>query len=227
MRNLSIMLLAVLVLLTSHSLVHAEDRYEYIYEDGNNGGYYIDKFSITCTNIPNVFRGWYKNVVYDFNRHTNQLYATSTNDGRLCQISYFMVCFEINLTKNTYKLIESHTYDLNGRVINKNIITPSFQQEIYSNSVMGGMRDAIKRITQNDIVTNPNSNSIIFIALIVGITISALVVYLYAKLTSPTHVDTTTTEGVRKEYEDTSFNSNETKYDFEYPYEDIGKVTGM
>ena len=232
MKKSSIFLCFIFITLLLGFIAYGEDRYEYVCKGVNESMFYLDKSSITRTNTPNVFRCWYKDVVSDLERqHYIKHYTASRSNSnikrKLHQLSYVMYCFEINLEQNTYKSIEEYTYDFSGNLIDKGISSQNVWEKIPHNSVMESMRNAIKRLTQNNIAGIPNANSIIFTALIVGITISALVVYLYAKLTSPTHVDTTTIEGVRKKYEDTSFNSNETKYDFEYPYEDIGKVTGM
>ena len=181
---------------------------------------------------------------------------------KLLQLSYVMYCFEINLTQNIYKGIKEYTYytyDVSGNFIDSGVNTKGVWENIPPNSVMEGMSKAIKLIVLNDTsqrmprvgeynspqhnpaknevsntttTSNYDTSSIVFIALVAGITISVLIVCAYSRLTSQKHVEATAyanTETTASAYteakrEDTT---NSVIDDFDYPYEDIERVTGL
>lgn len=91
---------------------------------------------------------------------------------------------------------------------------------------------AKNEVSNTTITSNYDTSSIVFIALVAGITISVLIVCAYSRLTSQKHVEatvyanieTTASAYTEAKYEDTS---NSIIDDFDYPYEDIERVTGL
>ena len=226
MKKFSIVLLSALTILLFRLTGYCDNRYEYICKGANESLFYLDTSSITRTDVPNVFRCWYRDVVSDVER---QHYVTLGHDRRLYTLSYVMYCFEINLAQNIYKGIEERTYDTNGHLINRSIVTRSVWEKIPSNSVMELMSKAIQRTIQKNTSNRLTANSILFTALLTGVTISVLIVYFYSKFSS--HASSEATEHARtatysrtEEQASTESNIND---DFDYPYKDIGKVTGL
>ena len=260
MKKLSIILLSALTILSLSFTGYCDYRYEYICKGTDESTFYLDRSSITRTSSPNVFRCWYKNIVSNSvrQRYINSR-RDSNIKKKLLQLSYVMYCFEINLTQDTYKGIKEYTYDVSGNFIDSGVNTKGVWENIPPNSVMEGMSKAIKLIVLNDTsqlmprvgeynspqhnpaknevsntttTSNYDTSSIVFIALVAGITISVLIVCAYSRLTSQKHVEATAyanTETTASAYteakrEDTS---NSIIDDFDYPYEDIERVTGL
>ena len=85
---------------------------------------------------------------------------------------------------------------------------------------------------QNSSTTN-NAFSVVMIALMLGALVSTLLVLFYIDFTSSssskqsTHAETTPNEQINTEHEETAFAEEKIRDDFDYPYEDIGKITGI
>ena len=230
-KKLSIIIFFASLILSSCCTAYCEDRYEYIGKGANGSLFYLDKYSITPTYMPNVFRCWYKDIVSASER---QRYISSSSNGNLYKLSYVLYCFEINLVQNTYKGIEEYTYDSYGHIIDKRTSTRNIWESIPPNSVMAAMSKAIKRITRYNDTPKYTTFSVVITALILGTLVSALLVLLYIEFTSSSssskqsaHTETTPNEDFYTKHEDTAFTQEKIHDDFDYPYEDIGKVTGI
>ena len=81
--------------------------------------------------------------------------------------------------------------------------------------------------------TTSNAFTVVIIALMLGALVSALIVLFYIDFTSSSpskqsaHDETTPNENFNTEHEETAFTEEKIHDDFDYPYEDIGKVTGI
>ena len=229
-RKLDIFLSLIITILLFNFTAYSEDRYEYICKGANESMFYLDKFSITHTDTPNVLRCWYKDMVSDLER---QRYIASSSNGNLYKLSYVLYCFEINLAQNTYKGIEEYTYDSHGYIIDKRTSTRNVWETIPPNSVMAAMSKAIKQITRDNTTQKHTAFSVVMIALMLGALVSTLLVLFYIEFTSSSsskqsvHTETTPNENFNTEHEETAFAEEKIKDDFDYPYEDIGKVTGI
>ena len=256
MKKFSIFVLLVLAILLPSITGYCEDRYEYIGKGVDESTFYLDRVSITRTKSTNVFRCWYKNIVSNTVRQ-RYINSRRDNNIRqkLRQLSYVMYCFEINLAQNTYRGIEEHTYDFKGYLIDNGFSTKNEWEYIPQNSVMDAMSKAIKRIVLSNTsqrmpnageFNNSQSNqakphsdnievlAIVIPALALGAAISVVLVLAlndkptvaYHQSQTPLYEHNEAPSGthVEAKHEDTS---NTVKDDFDYPYEDIGKVTGL
>ena len=133
-------------------------------------------------------------------------------------------------------IIKKTTEWINGNVlfIQDNepiIINIDPQQRIPQNEVNSNASAPPKQLQSS---TTNNAFTVVIIALMLGALVSVLLVLFYIEFTSSsnsskqsTHTETTRNENFDTKHEDTAFTEEKIHDDFDYPYEDIGKVTGI
>ena len=135
------------------SMSFGEDRYEYIGKGIGQSIFYIDKYSISPTSVPSIFRCWCKEVVSDARR--KELIASKNFSNPLYKLSYIMCCYEINIIQNTFNLAEAYMYDTNGDILDKALNHQSEWHSIPPNSVLETICNIVKRIIQNNTYRSP------------------------------------------------------------------------
>lgn len=211
MRKSYILFLIGVIIAISSSALYAEDNFEYVSSiSDETNKFYIDKTSITRTNTPNIIRCWYRNI------------TTSNLDEEYYMLSRH--CVEINLAQNTYKHVEVYIYSTSGYYGGRKF-THSDWIKIPPDSVMDAICKTIKRITRYNSFFNLDAEGTVFIFLIGGVTIIALIVAWYMKFTPSASSNLNDTQDTPKY--DFHHTGDKATHDFDYPYEDIGNITGL
>ena len=186
--SFAILIFAILGLFSS--VAFCDDRYQYLGKSSYDT-FYLDITTVVkkYTTLP-IFKFWIKNVVSEARK--NYYIATQENYERknlLQNLSYVLYCDEINLSENTYHDIEVLYYSNEGLLFRDDIYMS--WRNIPPNSFIESARDVIKRMPQNkfikgienEVENNKNSYNYtyIFISLLAGVAISALLVVFIKK----------------------------------------------
>ena len=187
--SFAILIFAILVLFSF--VAFCDDRYQYLGKSNYNT-FYLDITSVVkkYTTLP-IFKFWIKNVVSEAGR--NSYIATQENYERknlLQNLSYVLYCDEINLSENTFHEIEILYYSDENFLFRDTLYTG--WQNIPPNTLIEFARDVIKRMPQNKFIkgtenevendkNNYNYYTYVFISLLAGVAISALLVVFIKK----------------------------------------------
>lgn len=128
---------------------YGEGRYEYATSSVDGNEYYIDTQSVAYINAPDTVRFWRKGTISTASRRKYIADArTKKQRDMLRKLSSRIDCIEINFRQNTYHIIDTIYYDARGNVLDSITTTWSNWNNIPPNSVIEGVRDAVKWIIQ-------------------------------------------------------------------------------
>ena len=225
-------ILALLLIILLPLVACSDDRFVYVGLEANGNRWYVDKTNITKDTGTGVINCccW---VVFSSQYHKDLIYNALNSSQKEQDIANratgVLVYQKIDTEKRTFSNSRIDFYDKNGKFLKEDThrsnawhtIPPTSMVDATLALINGGSLPVTKTSSKT---VSYDTRSIVFTALIGGVTIIALLLGLYTKF-SPT---TPSNSASQQNTHQTGYGSDSrAEYDFDYPYEDIGKVTGM